>query len=121
MVSPARVVVPKPWVLTVRSDLVEEPTAKAVVSPATGFTESRANGEVVPTPTYPLPETRRCGVVVPESDTTNTGWFVVVDCSIENMPHGVVEPKPIDVEAIPPTPFDTEYRVSTGLPSICAV
>jgi hypothetical protein len=53
MFNPAMVVVPKPSVEMERR-LVDEPTEKAVMSPASGLTEKRDVGVVVPTPTNPL-------------------------------------------------------------------
>ena len=59
ILSPARVVVPKPSVETERRFFVVEPTANPMRSPAWVSTPSRALGEVEARPTKPLPSTNR--------------------------------------------------------------
>ena len=51
--KPLIVVVPKPIDETESCVAVDEPTTNPIVSPASGFTERRANGVVVPIPRFP--------------------------------------------------------------------
>ena len=69
--KPAKVVVRNPSVETDKRDLVDEPTAKPIRSPAFVSIPNLDCGEVVPRPTKPLLEIKKFVAV----DEPTTNWF----------------------------------------------